>query len=469
VDEETTGANIADLPAAKAAAAISDGSLTVRDVVDACEARIRRFNARFLAFSHLTSTNLLPTNALQAEVSHRKIRGPLHGIPMSVKGNIPAASMPWTEGSSIFSKRVATADATIVARMKSAGAVVLGMTTLSELAMYGVRNPFEPLGLNPWNEGRTAGGSSTGAGVAACLGMAMVNVGTDSGGSIRNPACHVGAVGFMASADTLPNSGIPNHVPSFPALGLIAKRVSDVSLAYRALSVSRYVAAKPTRRLIVPRRIIEQVCDEETQALFDRALKLVEQSGVTLIDRDLATWRNGELAAGTVSLFEGSRALDRMDYKKASEGLCLRREKGLKITEEEYYSARRAVSELCRELREAITSHKADAIVSPTWPFAAPTIGADTVRIRGSTIPVDPSRNIFVRAANAASAAALTLPMGIYPSAQVPAGFHLMAPGGSDHRLLAIALQAEQALPSLPLPPPLRSDWHPRDADVDAQ
>lgn len=432
-----------------------NGTLAVQDLIGACQARCQRFNARYRAFSHLAPDDALPVDGLQAELDGGKPRGPMHGIPFSIKGNIPVATLPWTEGSRIFAERVATADAAIVARVREAGGIVLGTTTLSELAMYGVRNPFEPMALNPWDEVRTAGGSSTGAGVAASLGMAAINIGTDSGGSIRNPACHTGVVGFMASGHTLPGDGAPAHAPSLPSLGLIARRVSDVMLAFGTLSTLGAPPVATTLRVLVPRHLIDEMCDDETLDLFNRTLEVLERSGITLIDRDFASWRSGEASAGVISLFEGSRALDRMDYTKASEGLRLRRDKGLLISEHEYEAARRAVAGTCRELCEALTVENADAVVSPTWPFAAPLIDAETVPVGGRPVPVDPHRNIFVRAANAAAAAAVTIPMGLYPSARVPAGLHLMAASGSDYRLLALAQRVERALPPLPPAPPL--------------
>lgn len=447
--------DLTDLPIAGAAAAMSNGILTVKDLVCTYQARCRRFNARYRAFSHVAPDNSLPVDALQVELAAGRPRSPLHGIPFSIKGNIPVAGMPWTEGSRIFANRVASVDASIVARVREAGGIVLGTTTLSELAMYGVRNPFEPMGLNPWDENRTAGGSSTGAGVAACLGMAAINIGTDSGGSVRNPACHNGVVGFMASGHALPTDGVPTHAPSLPALGLIARCVADVALAFRVLSTLRASETPITLRVLVPRRLIDQMCDDETLDLFNSALDLLGRSGITLIDHDFSSWRSGEAAAGLISLFEGSRALDRMDYTKASEGLRLRRDKGLRISDQEYETARRAVAQMRRELSEALTAENADAVISPTWPFPAPLIDADTVPVRGRPVPVDPHRNIFVRAANAAATAAVTVPMGLYPSARVPAGLHLMAAPGSDDRLLALARRVEQALPTLPPAPPL--------------
>ena len=98
----------------------------------------------------------------------------------------------------------------------------------------------------------------------------------------------------------------------------------------------------------------------------------------------------------------------------------------------------------------------ADAIATPTWPFAAPRLDAVALEVRGKTVPVDPHRNCFVRAANAIDACAITVPMGLYPSAGVPAGLHFTADRGSESRLLALAGLVEKVLPVLPLAPPLR-------------
>jgi aspartyl-tRNA(Asn)/glutamyl-tRNA(Gln) amidotransferase subunit A len=142
---------------------------------------------------------------------------------VSVKGNLSVAGLPWTEGSALYRERVASEDAELVARIRHAGGIVLGTTTLTEFAMYAPDNPAEPLALNPWDAARTPGGSSAGAGVAALLGMAVVNIGTDSGGSVRNPACHCGVVGFMASVGALSLSGSANYAPTLGTAGLIGR------------------------------------------------------------------------------------------------------------------------------------------------------------------------------------------------------------------------------------------------------
>lgn len=399
-------------------------------------ARIAQLNPVYRAFSHV------------APPAEPHARGPLYGLAVSVKGNLPVDGLPWTEGSALFAGRIAHRDAAIVARARAAGGVVVGTTTLSELAMYGVANPFEPMGLNPWNIARTAGGSSTGAGVAAALGMAQVNIGTDSGGSIRNPACHCGVVGFMPRIGALPLGGAPNYTPSLSTIGLIGRTVIDVEMAYRALAEASSPATAARRKLLVLRRLVDEMCDEETQALFAAALARI---GFDTLDVDIPGWLEGERAAGVVSLFESGHALARMDLSRASDGIRARAAAAARLSGPEVERAKAARETLKRNVAAALRQAGADAIVTPTWPFAAPLIEARSVPVQGRTVPVDPHRNCFVRAANAIDACAITLPMGLYEEAHVPGGLHLTADGGSESRLLAVAREIEARL--APLPP----------------
>lgn len=427
--------------------------------VGACLERIRIFNPAYRAFSHL-ATDIGPQVArLQAELDAGWARSALHGVAVSIKGNIPVAGLPWTEGSAMYAGRIATQDAGIVARVRAAGGIVLGTTTLSELAMYGVENPFEPLGLNPWDISRTAGGSSTGAGVAAALGMARVHIGTDSGGSIRNPACHCGVVGFMPCIGALTLAGKPNHAPSLSSVGLIAGSVADASTAFAALRepVAASVSTAGRPRLLVLRQLMEAMCDTQTLALFSTALSRLEAAGFILVEADIPGWLEGERAAGVVSLCESGAALAGMDLARASPGIRARAATAAKLASSDVAAARAACTLLQHNVAQALRQTGADAIVTPSWPFAAPGIHTTAVEVQGLRVAVDPHRNCFVRAANAVDACAITLPMGVYPGEGVPAGLQLMAAGGSERGLLALAALAEAAMPPMPLPLPLRA------------
>jgi Asp-tRNA(Asn)/Glu-tRNA(Gln) amidotransferase A subunit family amidase len=438
---------------------IASHGAEIGSAVEACMEHIRAFNTAYRAFSHLATDIGPQVAALQAELGAGRARSALHGVAVSIKGNIPVAGLPWTEGSAIYAGRMATQDAGIVARVRAAGGIIMGTTTLSELAMYGVENPFEPLGLNPWDITRTAGGSSTGAGVAAALGMAQAHIGTDSGGSIRNPACHCGVVGFMPRIGALTLAGKPNHAPSLSSVGLIARSVADVTTAFEVLREPA-AASAPTAggpRLLVLRQLIEAMCDTQTLALFAAALSRLEAAGFTLVDVDIPGWMEGERAAGVVSLSESGAALAGMDLTRASPGIRARAATAAKLSGSDVAAARAACTLLQRNVAETLRQNGADAIVTPTWPFAAPGIQTTAVDVQGRRVPVDPHRNCFVRAANAADACAITLPMGLYPGEGVPAGLQLMASGGSERELLAVAALAEAALPPMPLAPPLRA------------
>lgn len=430
------------------------GTETIAERVRGLRHRIAALNPKYRAYSHLAPLDCELIRRLDEEAAAGKPRSPVHGLTFSVKGNIPVATLPWTEGSAIFEGRVATHDAAIVEKVKAGGGIILGTTTLSELAMYGVENPFEPMGLNPWDTQRTAGGSSTGAGVACALQLADVNIGTDSGGSIRNPACHCGAVGFMPQIGALSTEGKANYTPSLSSIGLIARSVSTVIQAFAVLG-GENCSVEPSRRLVVPARLIERMSDGPTRALFRDAERALRASGFTLIERDIEGWLEAEHAGGVISLFESGQALKSMDLTRASAGIRKRAAMAKALQSEEVAAARSAAERFKKNLRESIDACQADAVVTPTWPFAAPLIKAETVLLNGREVPIDPHRNCFVRVGNAVNACAITLPAGIYPDEGVPAGLHFMAPGGRHARLLATALSVEAALPPPPCAPAL--------------
>ena len=414
---------------------------------------IARYNPVYRAFSYLSPYDDALLALLDRERTNGQPRSDIHGLSVSVKGSIPVAGLPWTEGSAIFADRAAERDATIVARARSAGGVVVGTTTLSELAMYGVDNPFEPMGLNPWNIRRTAGGSSTGAGVACALDLADINIGTDSGGSIRNPACHCGVVGFMPRIGALSTEGTPGHSPSLSSVGLITRSVALLRCAFAVLSENTGKAT-PSGRLIVPSQLIETMSDEATRTLFKAARQALLAAGFIVIEREVEGWLAAENAAGVISLYEGGQSLVGMNLAFASQGIRDRAAQAKALTKDDVDDARRIARQFKAEVRDALAEADADAVLTPTWPFAAPLIEANEVPVNGRMVPLNPHRNCFVRAANAIDACALTLPAGFYREENVPFGIHLTAPGGHDIRLLAAAAAVEAALqppPRLPL------------------
>lgn len=393
--------------------------------------------ARFRAFSHRVAAPAAPAP------------GPLHGVTLAVKGNIPVAGLPWTEGSAVFATRIATTDAACVARLKAAGAVVVGMTTLSEMAMYAPDNAAEPMGLNPFDVTRTAGGSSTGSGVAVALGQAVLGLGTDSGGSVRNPALHGGVVGFKPSLHAWDYAGVTQPAPSLDTLGLIAR---DVATLARGAAVLGTPLGSARPRLLVPTHLVETSADAATRALFAAALDRCREAGIETIEAEIPLWREADAACGVISLAEGGAWLDRLPADAPIGPRVVARRAAWRALDPAVVAEARAICAAFTDaLRDALRD--ATAIATPGWPFAAPPIEAETVEMDGTPIPLDPARSIFVRTANAAGAPAITLPAGLYARERVPFGLHLLAAPGADAALLALAALVEAALPSALRPP----------------
>src|SRR5262249_13920587 len=149
------------------------------------------------------------------------------------------------------------------------------------------------MGLNPWDVARTAGGSSTGAGVACALRLADVNLGTDAGGSIRNPALHCGVVGFMPRIGALTTEGKANYSPSVSSVGLITRSVDLMTRAFETLGGGKR-AETPVRRLLVPAQLVATMANETTCALFATAQHALRIAGFTLIEQEIDGWMAAE-------------------------------------------------------------------------------------------------------------------------------------------------------------------------------
>ena len=421
-------------------AAIRDGHLTRAELTAAQVQRAQAINPEFRAFSSLVQRDEALQAASAFDVRHgRKLASALDGLTLSVKGNIPVAGRLWTEGSRQFGGRTAAQNARAVEKLERAGAIFVGTTTLSELAFYSPDNAFEPLALNPWAPARTPGGSTAGGGVAAALGAAVLNLGTDSGGSIRNPACHCGAVGFKPTLARWSLDGIANYTPTVGALGMITRSVADVIAADAILSEAEDAPAAASLSFVVPERLIAQKADEPTQRLFAATVDRLRSQGFRIGAFDAPYWKAAESAAGIVSMAEGAAATRDFDETRLAPALAERLRRGLTIPAEQVAAARQAMAAFQSSLRGI----PAGAIIlTPTWPFRAPKIYQTMAVVQGRRVPMDPHRNIFVRAANAADAPALTMPAGLYPG-RIPFGLHLMGAPGRDTELLSAATAIE--------------------------
>src|SRR5687768_11807718 len=208
----------------------------VKNVTDAFE-RIAQLNATLNAFITLFEAEAMEqARALDEELRQGRSRGPLHGRTISLKDLIDVKGFPTTAASRVRAGHIAHADATIVTRLREAGAVIIGKTNLHELALGTTsdESAFGPV-HNPRDPSRSPGGSSGGSAAAVAAGMGWASIGTDTGGSIRIPASACGVVGLKPGFGEIPTTGVVPLSVSLDHAGPLAQTVGDTWAIYNAL------------------------------------------------------------------------------------------------------------------------------------------------------------------------------------------------------------------------------------------
>ena len=220
------------LSASAAARAFAARTLSPVELVQALLTRAEALNPRIHAYIHLDATAALAAaRTAEAELRAGQIRGPLHGVPVGIKDIIDVAGLPTTCHSRVLLDNVAAGDAAVVARLRQAGAIIIGKLSTHEFAIGGPSFdlPFPPA-RNPWNPAHHPGGSSSGAGAGLAAGLFPLALGTDTGGSIRNPASACGIVGLK------PTYGLASRRGVFPLsftcdhVGPMSRTVADAAL-----------------------------------------------------------------------------------------------------------------------------------------------------------------------------------------------------------------------------------------------
>ncbi|GAA1846420.1 amidase [Actinomadura bangladeshensis] len=237
---------------------------------------------------------LVDAEGARAEAERNGGRGPLRGLPVGVKDLIDVAGLPTTAGSrhlggpggAARSRRVPAADAGCVARLRAAGAVIVGKTTTHEYAFGGTTPPTR----NPRDTARIPGGSSGGSAAAVAAGHVRLALGSDTAGSVRIPAAYCGTAGFVPSPGRLPGDGVLPLAWSLDRVGLIAATAGDIALSASALEIIPPAggAARPAGfqglRVGVPAGTLDEPIDPDIGAAFERALATVRDLGGDVVD-----------------------------------------------------------------------------------------------------------------------------------------------------------------------------------------
>ena len=437
--------------------------------------RIERLNPKLNAYLTLTPETAL-AQAKQAEAElfgprgrkSRRDRGPLHGIPLSLKDNISTAGIRTTAGSRILRNFVPENDAAVVTLLKEAGAVLLGKTHLHEFA-YGTttNNPHYGPARNPWNLDRIPGGSSGGSAAALAAGLCFGSIGTDTGGSIRIPAALCGVTGFKPTRGNVSDEGVIPLSPSLDCTGPMARSARDTAILFRAISrphvfpKGAWSAAKSLRkpkkvRLGLPKEFFFDVLGEEVARSFDAAMRNFRKLGTQMKEISIPLLNDTEDAGNKIAWPEATHYHRLSRYFPAhsaeyGEDVRSRLEIGDTVTTVAYLQALDQRKRFIQQLLEKMDDAGVDALAVPTTPVAAPLIDEEKIQIDGKFYPTRAILLRLNRPANLAGVPAISIPCGT-TSTGLPIGLQLIGRHAADLLLLQIANLYETAHPNLRRP-----------------
>jgi len=432
-------------------------SLSALEVTNACLARIEADDSTLNAFIRVMTDEARRQAAeADAEIAAGRDRGPLHGVPVSVKDLFDLAGTPTTAASRLREGHVAASDAPVVARLRRGGAVLIGKTNMDEFA-YGTTSESSALGVvrNPHDPARSPGGSSGGSAVSVAAGMALASLGSDTGGSIRIPAAACGIVGLKPTLDEIPTDGVVPLSRTLDHVGPFARTVGDTWLVYQALVNSTDVAVLSRRaltgvRLGLPRRYFCELLDPHVRASLERAVATLERHGVRVEEVDIPHASSTPAVYVHIHAPEGSeyhaRTIDAAP-DRYTRTVRMRLEMGRYVLAEDHVRALQAREALRREVDEALAD--CDALVLPTLPIPAPPIGAESVIVDNRSEPVRALMLRLTQLFNVTGHPAITVPNGTTPQG-LPCGLQLVGRRSETAALLQVAGACEVGLADAP-------------------
>jgi aspartyl-tRNA(Asn)/glutamyl-tRNA(Gln) amidotransferase subunit A len=420
------------------------------ELVRECLERIDRLNPTLNAFITVTAeSSLAEAQKAEQEIQSGNWRGPLHGIPIGLKDLIDTAGVKTTAASAVFRDRVPIEDADVVKKLKTAGALLIGKQNLHEFAYGGssLISHFGPV-RNPVNPGFIAGGSSGGSAAAVASGMCYAAIGTDTAGSIREPAALCGVVGLKASYGLVSTRGIIPLSFSLDHAGPITRSVEDAAIVLDAIAETsdgaNYRESLTTGIhdfvVGVPRKYFYEDLDGEIASAIEEAVnglgKLAKSVRVVEcpIDEDR-----------TVFLAE-SHAYHRDKIASAPELYdpeTLRRvQTGDTVTETEYQNAMAQLQRARQEI--AKTFRDVDVLLTPTTPVPAPRI-SDLLKDISLLRPAEIRLLRNTRPVNVWGLPAISVPCG-FTSEGLPIGLQIIGPPNGEKKVLQAAYAYEQLI-----------------------
>ena len=432
---------------------LKSGTVTSTALIEECLRQIELHDAELNAFiTVMAETARQDARLADKEISSGRYRGPLHGIPISIKDLFDVQGVPTTAASRVRAGHVAQTDAPVVAKLREAGAILIGKSNLHEFA-FGTTGENSAFGLtrNPHDRGRSPGGSSSGSAASVAAGSSFASIGTDTGGSIRIPAAACGVVGFKPSFGDLSCSGVVPLSRSLDHVGPITRCVNDAWFLYRTMRGEIYPRTLDLSgnnnmcglKLGLPVTYFLDYLDPGVRRKFNQTLERLQRVGCAVNEIKIKNSEQimpiylhivlAEAAAYHAMTLESCPD----DYTQA---VRLRLEMGRYVLAKDYVRAQESRILLREEVDSALKTH--DALVLPTLPIPPPPLGTNSVKIEETEHLV---KNVTLRLTqlfNLTGHPAISIPCENIADG-LPCGFQLVGSAGRTKELLKLALACE--------------------------
>lgn len=445
---------------AEAGEAVKGGSVSPVELTRACLERIERVDGVIRAFVSVDAEGALEAAGIaEREIKAGRYRGPLHGIPIGLKDNYDTVGVPTRNGSRVFADRMPKQSATAWVRLREAGAVLLGKTTMSEAA-WGV--DFPPV-RNPWDARRNPGLSSGGSGAAVAAGLCSMAMGSDTGGSIRIPAGLSGVVGLKATYGRVSRAGVMPHTWSLDHAGPLTRGVEDAALvlgviaghdprdpASADLPVGDYLSGltKGIRgmRIGVPREHFWERIEGRVEPVVRQALRDLEGAGARVEEVSIPHM-TGALGAILVTEMASVTAwhekyLQQPERRaKYTPEVRFLMDAGKLVFATDFLKAQRLRRVLIGEARAAFD--RVDVLVTPTLPLCAWEVSQSHVQIAGKPEHVLHACWRFTYPWNLTGLPALSVPCGFADG--LPVGLQLVGRPFDEATVLRVGHAYQEA------------------------
>ncbi len=477
------------LSASELAQEVRTGNLKAQDVASSFAQRVERLHRDLnthIEWDKDSTLNEVDKQLAYIEAAlYAQKPLPLAGVPIAIKDNIMVDSQTVSCGSQLLRNHRAAYDATVVQKLKAAGALLFGRTNMDEFAMgSSTENSSYGAALNPWNRRHVAGGSSGGSASAVAAGMVPLALGSDTGGSIRQPASFCGVVGLKPTYGRISRYGLVAYASSLDQIGTFAHSVRDTALLYDVIAghdpadstSSNHASAEISskldanfslkgKRLAVIKEFMAEGLDEEVKQQFEQALEVYRQAGATIewvslphisfsipVYYILATAEASSNLARFDGIRYGARSqkpglnLRELYMQTRSEGFGREVKQRIMLGTyvlssgyyDAYYAKANRIRELIRREIQGLFAQGIDLLLSPTAPTTAFELGQKTQDSLAMYLS-----DIYTIAANLAGIPALSLPIGLDRKG-LPVGMQLMAPAFGEEILLRSAQVYEQ-------------------------